>query len=171
MRKITQFTAKLGVACLVSCLAISFTMPASAAKRESTKSYSCSGLKKVIRHRGATVMNTKNAHVYDRLVSNRSYCQYEEITRRMLKKYARREEIVVATKLGLIVGDGPNQKGLSRKHIIESVNSSLKRLQMDHVDLLYVHRLDPLTPFEELLEALDVVVRAGIRKLCLRVSV
>ena len=90
-----------------------------------------------------------------------NYGDSEEITGRMLKKYARREEIVVATKLGLIVGDGPNQKGLSRKHIIESVNSSLKRLQMDHVDLLYVHRLDPLTPFEELLEALDVVVRAG----------
>lgn len=90
-----------------------------------------------------------------------NYGDSEEITGRMLKKYARREEIVVATKLGLIVGDGPNQKGLSRKHIIESVNNSLKRLQMDHVDLLYVHRLDPLTPAEELLEALDVVVRAG----------
>ena len=85
----------------------------------------------------------------------------EEITGRMLKKYARREEIVVATKVGLKVGDGPNSRGLSRKHIIESIDASLKRLQMDHVDLYYVHRLDPDTPFEEILGALDVVVRAG----------
>ena len=85
----------------------------------------------------------------------------EEITGRMLKKYAKREEIVVATKVGLKVGDGPNSRGLSRKHIIESIDSSLKRLQMDHVDLYYIHRLDPDTPFEEILEALDVVVRAG----------
>ncbi|NKB51812.1 MAG: aldo/keto reductase [Rhizobiaceae bacterium] len=90
-----------------------------------------------------------------------NYGDSEEITGRMLKKFARREEIVVATKLGLKMGDGPNMQGLSRKHIIESVDASLKRLQMDHVDLLYVHRLDPLTPFEEMLEALDIVVRAG----------
>ncbi|MEM8749105.1 MAG: aldo/keto reductase [Pseudomonadota bacterium] len=85
----------------------------------------------------------------------------EEITGRMLKKFTRREEIVVATKVGLAVGEGPNKQGLSRKHIVESVEASLKRLQMDHVDLLYVHRLDPLTPFEEVLEALDLVVRQG----------
>ncbi len=85
----------------------------------------------------------------------------EEITGRMLKKHARRDEIVVATKVGLTMGDGLNKNGLSRKHILESVDASLKRLQMDHVDLLYVHRLDPHTPFEETLEALDVVVRAG----------
>ncbi len=85
----------------------------------------------------------------------------EEITGRMLKKFAKRDEIVVATKVGLMMGDGPNKRGLSRKHIIESVDASLNRLKMDHVDLLYVHRLDPTTPFEEMLEALDVVVRAG----------
>ncbi len=90
-----------------------------------------------------------------------NYGDSEEITGRMLKKFARREEIVVATKLGLKMGEGPNMKGLSRKHIVESVNASLKRLQLDHVDLLYVHRLDPLTPFDEMLEALDIVVRAG----------
>ncbi len=85
----------------------------------------------------------------------------EEITGRMLKKYAKRDEIVVATKVGNPVGDHPNNRGLSRKHIIESVDMSLKRLQMDHVDLYYVHRLDPQTPFEEVVEALDTVVRAG----------
>jgi len=90
-----------------------------------------------------------------------NYGDSEEITGRMLKKYGRRDEIVVATKVGLITGDGPNKRGLSRKHIIESVDTSLKRLQMDHVDLLYVHRLDPNTPFDEMLEALDMVGRAG----------
>lgn len=90
-----------------------------------------------------------------------NYGDSEEITGRMLKKFARREEIVVATKLGLITGEGPNMKGLSRKHIIESVDASLKRLQMDHIDLLYIHRLDPQTPNEEMLEAMDVVVRSG----------
>lgn len=90
-----------------------------------------------------------------------NYGDSEEITGRMLKKYARRDEIVVATKVGLKMGEGPNRQGLSRKHILESVDSSLKRLQMDHVDLLYVHRLDPNTPYDEMLEALDTVVRAG----------
>ncbi len=90
-----------------------------------------------------------------------NFGESEEITGRMLKKYARRDEIVLATKVGLITGHGPNKKGLSRKHILEGVDASLKRLQMDHVDLLYVHRLDPNTPYEETLEALDTVVRAG----------
>ena len=90
-----------------------------------------------------------------------NYGDSEEITGRMLKKYARRDEVVVATKVGLTMGEGPNKRGLSRKHIIESVDASLKRLQMNHVDLLYVHRLDAHTPFEEMLEALDMVVRAG----------
>ena len=84
-----------------------------------------------------------------------NYGDSEEITGRMLKKYARRDEIVVATKVGLKLGEGPNARGLSRKHILEQVDASLKRLQVDHVDLLYVHRLDPNTPFEEMLEALD----------------
>ena len=90
-----------------------------------------------------------------------NYGDSETITGRMLKKFTRRDEIVVATKVGLKMGEGANQRGLSRKHIIESVDASLKRLQMDHVDLLYIHRLDPHTPFEETLEALDTVVRQG----------
>ena len=85
----------------------------------------------------------------------------ERITGRALKLYARRDEIVVATKVGLPMGDGPNRRGLSRKHVIESVDASLTRLGMDHVDLLYVHRLDPNTPDDELVDALDTVVRAG----------
>lgn len=85
----------------------------------------------------------------------------EEITGRALKEYARRDEIVVATKVGLPMGDHPNGRGLSRKHIVEQVDASLRRLQMDHVDLLYAHRLDPDTPFEEILSGFDQVVRQG----------
>lgn len=85
----------------------------------------------------------------------------ELITGRALRRYARRDEIVVATKVGLKMGEHPNQRGLSRRHILAEVEASLRRLDMDHVDILYVHRLDPLTPFEETLEALDTVVRHG----------
>ena len=85
----------------------------------------------------------------------------ERLVGRALKSYARRDEVVVATKVGLGVGTGPNRRGLSRKHIVESVDASLSRLAMDHVDLLYVHRLDAATPDDELIGALDTVVRAG----------
>ena len=85
----------------------------------------------------------------------------EVITGRMLKQYARRDEVVVATKVGLSMGEGVNRSGLSRKHILEQVDASLSRLGMEHVDLLYVHRLDASTPPEEVLEAFDHVVRAG----------
>jgi aryl-alcohol dehydrogenase-like predicted oxidoreductase len=85
----------------------------------------------------------------------------EEITGRALKKYARRDEIVIATKVGLKMGDRPNQIGLSRKHILDQIDGSLRRLGTDHVDLYYVHRLDRVTPFEETLIALDDIVRAG----------
>ena len=102
----------------------------------------------------------KGINFYD-TADHYNYGDSEEITGRMLKKYTKRDETVVATKVGLTMGEGPNKRGLSRKHIIESVDASLKRLQMEHVDLLYIHRLDPLTPFEETLEALDTVVRAG----------
>ncbi|MCV0397835.1 MAG: aldo/keto reductase [Rhizobiaceae bacterium] len=90
-----------------------------------------------------------------------NYGASEEITGRALKKYARRDEIVLATKVGLKMGEGPNQRGLSRGHILDQVDRSLKRLGMDHIDLYYVHRLDPHTPFEETLTALDDLVRAG----------
>ena len=90
-----------------------------------------------------------------------NYGASEEITGRALKRYARRDEIVVATKVGLKMGEHPNDRGLSRKHILSQIDASLRRLEMDHVDLLYVHRLDPSTPFEETIEALDTVVRHG----------
>ncbi|MEX0345121.1 MAG: aldo/keto reductase [Rhizobiaceae bacterium] len=85
----------------------------------------------------------------------------EEITGEAVREYFQRDEVVVATKVALAMGKGPNMTGLSRKHVIEAVDASLKRLQLDHIDLLYIHRLDPGTPHEEMLEALDHVVRAG----------
>ncbi len=85
----------------------------------------------------------------------------EEITGRALKAMARRDEVVVATKVFYPMGDKPNQGGLSRKHIMDSIDASLRRLQMDYVDLYQIHRFDPNTPIEETLAALHDVVKAG----------
>jgi aryl-alcohol dehydrogenase-like predicted oxidoreductase len=86
----------------------------------------------------------------------------EEITGRLLPTFfARRDDYVLATKVHGVMGDGPNDRGLSRKHILASIDNSLRRLGVDHVDLYQVHRHDPNTPIEETLEALHDVVRAG----------
>ena len=85
----------------------------------------------------------------------------EEVVGRALKELARRDEVVIATKLYNPMGKGPNQKGLSRKHVMEAIDASLKRLGTDYVDLYIIHRFDPATPVEETLDALNDVVRAG----------
>jgi 1-deoxyxylulose-5-phosphate synthase len=85
----------------------------------------------------------------------------EEITGRALKDFARREEIVLATKVHGRMRPGPNGAGLSRKAILGEIDASLKRLGTDYVDLYQIHRFDPRTPIEETLEALHDVVRAG----------
>jgi aryl-alcohol dehydrogenase-like predicted oxidoreductase len=72
-----------------------------------------------------------------------------------------RQQLVIATKLRIRMGTGANQVGLSRLHIADSVNDSLKRLEMDHIDLLYIHGVDPLTPLEETMRGLEDVVRSG----------
>lgn len=74
---------------------------------------------------------------------------------------ARRQEIVLATKVRGRVGPGPNDVGLSRRHILASIEGSLSRLGTDHVDLYQIHGADPLTPIEETLRALEDVVRSG----------
>ena len=74
---------------------------------------------------------------------------------------ARRKDIILATKVRGRVGPGPNQLGLSRRHILESIDGSLKRLGTDYVDLYQIHGVDPVTPVEETLRALDDVVRSG----------
>lgn len=71
------------------------------------------------------------------------------------------QEVVIATKVRLRMGKGANQVGLSRLHIMDSVNDSLKRLQLSHIDLLYIHGVDPLTPLEETMRGLEDVVRSG----------
>jgi len=85
----------------------------------------------------------------------------EEITGRALKEFAKRHEVVIATKVNGKMGDTPNDKGLSRKHILDSIDASLRRLGTDYVDLYQIHRWDHDTPIEETLDALDDVVRSG----------
>lgn len=85
----------------------------------------------------------------------------EEILGRALKDFAKREQVVIATKVYNPMGDSPNDRGLSRKHIFESIDASLRRLQTDYVDLYQIHRWDYETPIEETLEALHDVVKAG----------
>ena len=85
----------------------------------------------------------------------------EEVTGRALKKLTRRDEIVVASKVYFEMGNGPNMKGLGRKHIVQGCEASLKRLGMDRIDLYYIHRWDPVVPIDETLEALHDLMRAG----------
>jgi aryl-alcohol dehydrogenase (NADP+) len=85
----------------------------------------------------------------------------EEITGRALKEFAARDRVVIATKVFNPMGDDPNQRGLSRKHIHHAINASLRRLGTDYVDLYQIHRFDYHTPIEETLRALDDIVRAG----------
>jgi aryl-alcohol dehydrogenase-like predicted oxidoreductase len=86
----------------------------------------------------------------------------EEITGRLLSKlFANRDDYVLATKVFNPMGEGPNDRGLSRKHIMSGIDASLRRLGTDYVDLYQIHRFDPETPVEETMEALHDIVRAG----------
>jgi aryl-alcohol dehydrogenase-like predicted oxidoreductase len=86
----------------------------------------------------------------------------EEITGRLLAKFfARREDYVLASKVYYPMGPGPNDRGLSRKHILNAVDASLRRLGTDYLDLYQIHRWDNETPIEETMRALHDVVRAG----------
>jgi aryl-alcohol dehydrogenase (NADP+) len=86
----------------------------------------------------------------------------EEVLGRTLRSLAiPREQVVIATKVFNPMGATANERGLSAKHIRHSIDNSLRRLQLDYVDLYQIHRFDPTTPVEETLEALDAAVRAG----------
>ncbi|WP_369042759.1 aldo/keto reductase [Streptomyces sp. Midd1] len=85
----------------------------------------------------------------------------EEIVGRALAEYARRDEIVLASKVNGAMHEGPNGRGLSRKAIMTEIDNSLRRLGTDHVDLYQIHRFDHATPVEETMEALHDVVKAG----------
>lgn len=101
---------------------------------------------------GVTFWDTAN--VYGRTTS-------EEIVGRAVRRYSRREDVVLATKIFWPVHPGPGGGGLSRKAILEQVDGSLQRLGTDYVDLLQIHRFDPDVPVEETMEALHDVVKAG----------
>jgi len=85
----------------------------------------------------------------------------EVATGKLVPKYLTRDEAVVATKVFMPVSPGENGGGLGRKHILSGIDTSLRRLNMDYVDLYQIHRWDPRTPIEETMEALNDVVRAG----------
>jgi aryl-alcohol dehydrogenase-like predicted oxidoreductase len=85
----------------------------------------------------------------------------EVATGRLVRQYLSREEAVVATKVFMPMTPGPNGGGLSRKHILASIDASLQRLEMDYVDLYQIHRYDANVPIEETMDALNDVVRAG----------
>ena len=88
--------------------------------------------------------------------------QSEEITGQALKNLkVPRDSVVIATKVFGETGKGPNSRGLTRSHILDGVKASLKRLQLDHIDLYQVHGFDPATPMDETLRALDQLVRHG----------
>ena len=101
---------------------------------------------------GITFFDT--ADVYSRGAS-------EVATGRLVSKFFSREEVVVATKVYGEMGQGENERGLSRKHIMAGIDASLRRLNMDYVDLYQIHRWDHRTPVEETMQALNDVVRAG----------
>ncbi|POX43415.1 aldo/keto reductase [Streptomyces sp. Ru73] len=88
-----------------------------------------------------------------------SFGQAEEITAQALE--GRRDDIVLTSKVRMPLGDGPNDGGASRQHILREVENSLRRLRTDHLDLLYTHQWDGVTPVEETLAALDTLVRDG----------
>lgn len=92
-----------------------------------------------------------------------SHGQSERIVGQALKEIAiPRDEVIIATKTGGLMGPKPNQKGASRGHIMDSVQRSLERLQLDHIDLYQIHASDPITPIEETLRALDDLTHQGL---------
>ena len=101
---------------------------------------------------GITFWDTANAY---------GFGTSEEIVGRAIRKYSKREDIVLATKVFFKMHDGPGGSGLSRKAIMEQIDASLSRLGTDYVDLYQIHRFDPETPAEETMEALHDLVKAG----------
>jgi aryl-alcohol dehydrogenase-like predicted oxidoreductase len=85
----------------------------------------------------------------------------EEVTGRMLREFTNREETVIATKVNFPMGSGPNMGGLSRKHILQACDASLRRLGIEAIDLYQIHRFDREVPIAETLEALNDLVRSG----------
>jgi len=102
------------------------------------------------------------ADIYSRWVEGNPGGVSETIIGKWIKKAViPREKLVIATKVRGKMGDGPNDEGLSRVHILQAVEASLKRMQIDYIDLYQTHWTDESTPIEETLRALDDLVRQG----------
>ncbi len=101
------------------------------------------------------------ANIYSRWADNSYAGKSEEIIGRWLKQRGRREDLVIATKVRGQMGPGPNDEGLSRKHIMRAVEDSLRRLQTDYIDLYQAHWYDSNTPLEETLRAFDDLIAQG----------
>ena len=108
----------------------------------------------VVRALEAGITTFDTADMYSKGVS-------EEVTGRLVLKHASRDEVVIASKVFFPIRDGANAEGLSRKHIMEAIDGTLRRLGTDFVDLYQIHRWDPHTPIEETMEALHDVVTSG----------
>ncbi len=102
-----------------------------------------------------------SADVYPVMPRPETWGRSEEIAGNWIRSRGLRERIVLATKGRGKVGPGPNDAGLSRKHLLDAIDASLRRLQTDYVDLYQVHSFDPETPLDETLRALDDIVRSG----------
>lgn len=109
---------------------------------------------------GGTFIDT--ADVYTRWFEGNPGGVAEEIIGRWMQDRGNRQELVIATKVRGQMGNGPNDVGLSRKHIMDAVEASLRRMQIDYIDLYQAHSDDPTTPLEETLEAFDNLVRRGL---------
>lgn len=101
---------------------------------------------------GITTFDTANVY---------SLGSSEEITGQLLREFASRDDVVIATKVAMRMGPGPKNSGLSRAAIMAQADASLRRLGTDYIDLYQIHRLDPAVPMEEIMEALHDLVRAG----------
>lgn len=108
---------------------------------------------------GGNIIDTADS--YSRWVPGHHGGESETIIGRWLKSRGHRDQLVIATKVGSVMGDGPNDKGLSRRHIMASVDASLRRLQTDYLDLYQAHFDDPDTPLDETMDAFDDLVRQG----------
>ena len=113
------------------------------------------------RARVAGVYFFDSADVYPVIPTPETWGRTEEIIGRWLQTRGTRRDIVLATKARAKVGPGPNDAGLSRKHLMEAIDASLRRLQTDYVDLYQVHSFDPETPLDETMRALDDIVHSG----------
>lgn len=111
------------------------------------------GLVKAAVEAGINLFDTANVYANGRS---------EEILGQSFKNLGiSRDDIVIATKVASAIAEGPNNRGMSRRHILSECRASLRRLGVDHIDLYQIHLFDPATPIEEMLEAMDTLVRAG----------